>query len=99
MMSMTNLDDSTWIHTSMKEHKEIIDALEKKDGSAVERLIAESCHSCRQDLHSCQLTGRKAGEERFSLFETADGSKKEATARPLTKACHRFVQFWNAFAI
>jgi DNA-binding GntR family transcriptional regulator len=39
MMSMTNLDDTSWIHTSIKEHKEIIDALEKKNGSAAERLI------------------------------------------------------------
>ncbi|HBB18113.1 MAG TPA: hypothetical protein DCZ97_14355 [Syntrophus sp. (in: bacteria)] len=39
MMSMANLDDNSWIHTSIKEHKEIIDALEKKNGSAAERLI------------------------------------------------------------
>lgn len=39
MMSMTNLDDRSWIHMSIKEHKEIIDALEKKNGAAAERLI------------------------------------------------------------
>jgi DNA-binding GntR family transcriptional regulator len=39
IMSMTNLDDSSWINTSIREHKEIIDALEKKDGSAAERLL------------------------------------------------------------
>jgi DNA-binding GntR family transcriptional regulator len=39
IMSTTNLDDSSWVNTSIKEHKEIIDALEKKNGPAVERLI------------------------------------------------------------
>ncbi|MHB8908593.1 MAG: GntR family transcriptional regulator [Syntrophales bacterium] len=39
MMSMTNLDDRTWIQRSMKEHQKIIDSLERKDGPAAERLI------------------------------------------------------------
>lgn len=39
MMSMTNMDDRSWIHTSIKEHKDIVDALEKKNGAATERLI------------------------------------------------------------
>jgi DNA-binding GntR family transcriptional regulator len=41
MMSMTNMDDRSWIQTSTKEHQKIIAALEKKDGPAAERLIRE----------------------------------------------------------
>ena len=39
IMSSTTLDDSAWIKTSIKEHREIIGALEKKKASVVERLI------------------------------------------------------------
>jgi DNA-binding GntR family transcriptional regulator len=41
MMSTTNLDDRSWSQASLKEHQEIIDAFERKDGLAAERLIRD----------------------------------------------------------
>ena len=73
---MTNLDDSSWINTSIKEHKEIIDALEKKNGSAVERLMRNHVIHAGKIFTHAELPGRKAGEERFSPFGINKGAKK-----------------------
>jgi DNA-binding GntR family transcriptional regulator len=66
MMSRTNLDDSSWIQTSMKEHQKIIDALEKKDGLAAERLIRDHV------IHAGRIftsAGSEAGKENSTRAE------------------------------
>ena len=73
MMSMTNLDDRTWIQTSMKEHQKIIDALERKDGPATERLIRNHV------IHAGRIftSGGSPGEEQ-GLKNTARVEKEKS---------------------
>ncbi len=76
IMSMTNLDDSTWIHTSMKEHKEIIDALEKKDGSAVERLMRNHVIHAGKIFTRASSQGEKQGKKDSACSRLRMGAKK-----------------------
>jgi DNA-binding GntR family transcriptional regulator len=69
MMSRTNLDDRSWIETSMKEHQEIIDALEKKDGLAAERLIRDHVIHAGRIFTSSGSEAGKQGKENSTRAE------------------------------
>jgi DNA-binding GntR family transcriptional regulator len=76
IMSMTNLDDSTWINTSMKEHKEIIDALEKKNGAAVERLMRNHVIHAGKIFTRTSSPGEKQGKKDSAASRLRMGAKK-----------------------
>jgi DNA-binding GntR family transcriptional regulator len=77
MMSMTNLDDRSWIQTSLKEHQGIIDALEKKDGLAAERLIRRHVIHAGKIFTSVGSQAQNPGEEKERhRFERKRGNTK-----------------------
>ena len=63
IMSSTNLDNSSWIKTSIKEHKEIIEALEKKDGSAVEQLMRDHVIHAGKIFSHARSQAEKQGKD------------------------------------
>jgi DNA-binding GntR family transcriptional regulator len=88
MMSTTNLDDISWSQTSLKEHQEIIDALEKKDGLAAERLIRDHV------IHAGKIfasAGSQADDQSKKNSTRAEegGSKKTKGAGRLPNTHHR----------
>ena len=77
IMSMTNLDNSTWIHTSIKEHKEIIDALEKRDGSAAERLMRNHVIHAGKIFTHASSQGEKQGKKDSACSRLRMGARKK----------------------
>jgi DNA-binding GntR family transcriptional regulator len=87
MMSTTNLDDKSWSQTSLKEHQEIIDALEKKDGLAAERLIRDHViHAGKIFTSACSPPDEQ--RENSTSAEEGGGRKGKHTGR-LSNIHHR----------
>jgi DNA-binding GntR family transcriptional regulator len=83
IMSMTTLDDRTWIRTSMEEHKEIIDALGKKRGSTVERLIRNHVIHAGKIFTHTGSPGEKQAKQDSERSRSGMGTKKKRRQRAL----------------
>ncbi len=78
MMSMTNLEDKFWVRRSVNEHRRIVDALEKKDGLFVEKLIRDHV------LHAGKIftsTEFRVGREKRMASARPRGSKGKKQIR------------------
>jgi DNA-binding GntR family transcriptional regulator len=75
MMSAANLDDISWSQTSLKEHQEIIDALERKDGLAAESLIRD--HVIHAGKIFASTAPKVEGQGNKNLTHTEKGGNKK----------------------
>ena len=81
MMSTTNLDDKSWSQTSLKEHQEIIDALEKKDGLAAERLIRDHVIHAGKIFTSAGSQADDQSRKNSTRAEEGGSKKTKGTGR------------------